>query len=64
MADNVTMECDIMSLYRTFGEIRTILSEFEFEVLVSLEKARRIVYTRGARAYHHSLHYCIERRES
>ena len=51
-----------MSLYRRLGEIRAVIDAVEFEVLVSLEKGRRILYTRGARAYHHSLHYCIERK--
>jgi len=44
------------------GEIKAVLSAFEFKILVSLAKARRIGFTRAARAYHHSLHYCIERK--
>ena len=62
MADSDTRECDITSLYRTLGEIKAVLAEFEFKVMVSLAKGRRVLYTRGARAYHHSLHYCIEKK--
>ena len=62
MADSDTKECDITSLYRTLGEIQAVISEFSFKVAVSLAKGRRILYTRGARAYHHSLHYCIEKK--
>ncbi len=49
-----------MSLCRTLNEIKAVISEFSFKVMVSLAKGRRILYTRGGRAYHHSLHYCIE----
>lgn len=62
MADSGTKQCDIMSLYRMLNEIRAVLAAFEFKILVSLADARRIGYTRAARAYHHSLHYCIEQK--
>lgn len=62
MADNVTKECDITSLYRTLGEIRAALAGFEFKVIVSLVRARRQGYIAAARAYHHSLGHCIEQK--
>ena len=62
MSDSDTKECDITSLYRTLGEMKAVISGFSFKVIVSLVRARRIGYITAARAFDHSLHYCIEQK--
>lgn len=62
MPESDTKECDIMSIYRTLRDCHAVIDEFAFKVAVKLEEGRRIFYTRGARAFHHSLHYYIERK--